>query len=148
MLTIPQGVNGIFHTASPIDLSLTDYSHFITPAILGNEAILESGRKAGPQLSSVVITSSAAAVFDGKKPAPYVFTEADFARSSLEKAEADRKEGVKTNPGMLYGASKVAAERAVWKWRDEHKVSSPFPSSPYQEYAILPNEERYRLTYL
>ncbi|KAH6695933.1 hypothetical protein BKA61DRAFT_623585 [Leptodontidium sp. MPI-SDFR-AT-0119] len=116
-----KGVNGIFHTASPIDLSLTDYSQFITPAIIGNEVILESARKAGPQLSSVVITSSAAAVFDGKKPAPYVFTEADFARSSLEKAEADRKEGVKTNPGILYGASKVAAERAVWKWRDEHK---------------------------
>jgi len=84
-------------------------------------------------LSSVVITSSAAAVFDSKKPAPYIFTEADFAKSSLEQAEADKKAGTKTNPGMLYSASKVAAERAVWKWREEHKVNSLFSPSllPY-----------------
>ncbi|PVH81119.1 NAD(P)-binding protein [Cadophora sp. DSE1049] len=116
-----KGVEGVFHTASPINFSLTDYSHFITPAIRGNQVILDSALKAGSQLSSVVITSSAAAVFDASKPAGYVFTETDFATSALERAEKDKVEGVKTPPGVLYSASKAAAEKAVWTWRDEHK---------------------------
>ncbi|KAL2060962.1 hypothetical protein VTL71DRAFT_9014 [Oculimacula yallundae] len=114
-------VHGIFHTASPINFSLTDYEHFITPAIRGSEVILESALKAGAQLSAVVITSSAAAVVDSNKPAPYTFTEADFASFAFEKAEADKKEGVVTPPGILYGASKTAADRAVWRWRKEKK---------------------------
>lgn len=85
--------------------------------------ILDSALKAGPQLSSVVITSSAAAVFDASKPAGTVFTESDFATSALERAEKDKTEGVKTPPGVLYGASKAAAEKEVWRWRDENKVS-------------------------
>ncbi|KAK0102023.1 hypothetical protein ONS95_001172 [Cadophora gregata] len=114
-------VDAIMHTASPINFSLTDYSHFIIPAIRGNQVILDSALKAGPQLSSVVITSSAAAVVDASKPAGSVFTEADFATSALEKAEKDKAKGVKTPAGVLYSASKIAAEREVWRWRDEHK---------------------------
>ncbi|KAH7312962.1 hypothetical protein BKA65DRAFT_600504 [Rhexocercosporidium sp. MPI-PUGE-AT-0058] len=114
-------IDGIFHTASPINFSLTDFSHFITPAIRGSEVLLNSALKAGPQLSSVVVTSSAAAIYDANKPRPYTFDETDFASYALEKAEEDKRNGVLTPPGVLYSASKTAAERAVWRWRDEHK---------------------------
>ncbi|KAH9221212.1 hypothetical protein DL95DRAFT_382081 [Leptodontidium sp. 2 PMI_412] len=114
-------VDGIFHTASPINFSLTDFSHFITPAIRGSEVILDSALKAGPQLSSVVITSSAAAIYDANKSSPYTFTESDFASFALDRAEADKEQGLVTPPGILYSASKTAADRAVWRWRDEHK---------------------------
>jgi nucleoside-diphosphate-sugar epimerase len=43
---------------------------------------------------------------------------------ALEKALKDKEAGEKTPSGMLYGASKTASDRAVWKFRDEHKVSS------------------------
>ena len=101
----------------------TQGSHFITPAKRGNQVILDSALKTGPQLSSVVITSSAAAVFDASKPVGTVFTESDFATSALERAEKDKAEGLKTPPGVLYSASKAAAEKEVWRWRDEHKVN-------------------------
>lgn len=57
------------------------------------------------------------------KEGPYTFTEKDFASFALEKVLKDKEEG-KTSPGgVLYAASKTAADRAVWKFRDEHKVS-------------------------
>ncbi|KAH7384961.1 hypothetical protein BKA64DRAFT_154165 [Cadophora sp. MPI-SDFR-AT-0126] len=137
------GVDGIFHTASPINFSLTDYSHFITPAIRGNQVILDSALKAGSQLSSVVITSSAAAVVDASKPGGYVFTESDFATTALEKADKDKAEGVKTPPGVLYSASKAAAEKEVWRWRDEHKpkfsISTINPSVVIGPPVLLPS---------
>ena len=77
--------------------------------------------KAGPQLTSVVVTSSVAAVTNPKEGS-YTFTEADFASASLDRATEEREEGVQTPVGILYSASKTAAERAVWKFRDGHRV--------------------------
>jgi hypothetical protein len=61
---------------------------------------------------------------DPKEPGvEYTFTEKDFASVLLEKAEKERNlEGVITPGGVLYGASKTAAEREVWRFRDEVKV--------------------------
>jgi nucleoside-diphosphate-sugar epimerase len=116
-------MDGIFHTASPVDFSIDTYERTVIPAVRGTETILESAVKAGPQLSAVIITSSATACTNPKEDPEYTFTEKDFASWALETAEKDLKEGRKT-PGMvLYSASKTAADRAVWKWRDEHKVS-------------------------
>jgi len=116
------GVDGIFHTASPVDFSLESYDQMVVPAVKGSETLLHSALKAGPQLSSVVVTSSVIAVVNIPPPRPdYVFTESDFATVALETANKDKDEGRKTPSGVLYGASKIAAERAVWKFRDEHK---------------------------
>jgi nucleoside-diphosphate-sugar epimerase len=117
-----KGVDGIFHTASPVNFSLTTYEEVIVPAVAGNETLLSAALKAGPQLTSVVVTSSVVAIMNPKESA-YVFTEKDFSTFSLEKATKDREEGISTPPNILYGASKTAAERYLWKFRDTHKPS-------------------------
>ena len=94
----------------------------VLPAIHGTTTLLASAlKKAGSQLEAVVITSSVVAVTNPKEGA-YTFTEKDFASFALEKVLRDREEGVTTPGGVLYAASKTAAERAVWKFRDEFKV--------------------------
>lgn len=90
----------------------------------GAETILESALKAGAQLEAVVVTSSTIAVTDPSKPVGYVFTEADVAFSALIAANKNRDEDILSPPGLLYAASKTASERAVWAFRDAHKVTS------------------------
>jgi nucleoside-diphosphate-sugar epimerase len=85
--------------------------------------MFESALKAGPQLSSVVVTSSVAAVTNPTDVAGYEFTEADFSTYALERANEDRAQGLQTAWGLLYTASKAAAERAVWKFKKEKHVS-------------------------
>jgi nucleoside-diphosphate-sugar epimerase len=92
----------------------------IVPAEKGAETILNSALKAGPQLTSVVLTSSTAAIVNPDKEPNYTFTEADWASAALEKAIKDRDEGVQTPAGVLYSASKTASDRAVWRFRDAH----------------------------
>jgi len=118
-----KGVDGIFHTASPIDFTLNTYELMVEPAVKGAETVLMSAIKAGPQLTSVVVTSSVIACVDPSSDPEHAYTEADFASVSLEKAIKDRDEGKQTPGGILYGASKTASERAVWKFRDEYKPS-------------------------
>lgn len=96
----------------------------VGPAVRGAETVLASALKAGPQLTSVVVTSSTIAVVNPAE-GEYVFTEKDYATFALEKALKDKEAGEKTPAGILYGASKTASDRAVWKFRDEHKVSIP-----------------------
>lgn len=98
----------------------------MVPAVNGALSILNSAYKhAGPQLESFVITSSFAAVSDPSKR-PYTFTAADWNTW----AEAEHKKlGSDTPPTVLYPASKAAAERAIWDFRDEHKVCTCSPHS-------------------
>ena len=93
------------------------------PAVRGAVGMLESAFKhAGPQLESVVITSSVAAIYDPSKR-PYTFTEADWNTW----AEAKAKElGGEAPSSTLYPASKVAAEKAFWKFRDDNQVFESF----------------------
>jgi nucleoside-diphosphate-sugar epimerase len=98
----------------------------VVPAVQLTEVILEAALQAGSQLSSVVVTSSASAVSNPVNPPPgYIFTEADFAYQSLDRANRERGGKEKTPPAILYGASKTAAERAVWKFKQERNVSHP-----------------------
>ncbi|EMR80895.1 hypothetical protein ACHAP3_006486 [Botrytis cinerea] len=117
-----QGVDGIFHTASPIDMKLDTYAQVVTPAVEGTKTALFSALKAGPQLKAVVITSSIIAVFNPRTD-DYTFTESDFASVFLAQAQEDLKESRPTRAGVLYGASKTAAEEAVWKFRTERSPS-------------------------
>jgi nucleoside-diphosphate-sugar epimerase len=116
-------VDGIFHTASPLDFSLKTYEQLVIPAVRGSETLLASALKAGSQLTSVVVTSSVVAIVNPKDEPEYIFSEADSASASLEKANADKEAGIETPVGILYGASKTAADRAVWKFRTEKKPS-------------------------
>lgn len=117
------GVHTIVHTASPISWSLKTYDEFVTIAIQGTETIFEASLKAGPQLEGVVVTSSLAAVMNLPAEPYSVFTEKNFSTLAFDKATADKAAGVSTHPGVLYTASKIAAERAVWEFKKKHNVS-------------------------
>ncbi|KAG9231618.1 hypothetical protein BJ875DRAFT_468946 [Amylocarpus encephaloides] len=119
-----KGVDGIFHTASPINFNLTTYEETVDIAVAGNTSLLDSALKAGPQLKSVVTTSSTVSVMDPKEEgSEYVFTEKDFASLALEESTKDRDAGRSTPSNRLYAASKTAADRTMWKFRDEKKPS-------------------------
>ncbi|RMZ92608.1 hypothetical protein DV736_g157, partial [Chaetothyriales sp. CBS 134916] len=115
-----RGVHSIIHTASPVDFSLTSYAAFRGPAVGGLRSILASVQQhAGPQLRSFVLTSSIAAVVDRwKNPVDYAYTERDWNTSGEAVAVAsDTKDGGPFAALVAYGASKAAAERALWEWR-------------------------------
>lgn len=115
------GVHAIIHTASPIDFSLTTLDAFMQPAVNGITSILNSTLSAGTQLKSFVLTSSVASIVDVSKPDDYAFTEDDWNVNG--EAEARRE----FRAGPAYGASKAAAERAMWRWKEMH--SPPFSLS-------------------
>ncbi|TVY42132.1 AP-2 complex subunit sigma [Lachnellula occidentalis] len=118
-----KGVDGIFHTASPIDFSITTYDDSVTIAKRGNEVLLAAALKAGPQLTSVIVTSSVVAIIDPKEEPEYSYTEADWALGALAQAEKDKEAGVSTPSQRLYAASKTAADQTMWRFRDSHKPS-------------------------
>lgn len=115
-LTSP-GVTAICHMASPVSFSFTDPDYVINTAVGGTVSILKSALKAGEQLKSVIYISSIAAIV-GPQEAPYTFTEKDW--NSFSEGEVARLGGGAGGP-QIYLASKTAAERAFWKFRDEHK---------------------------
>ncbi|KEF61934.1 uncharacterized protein A1O9_03506 [Exophiala aquamarina CBS 119918] len=114
-----RAVHAIVHTASPVDFTLKTVDEFFGPSIGGNLSILESAKyHAGPQLEAFVVTSSVAAIVDRWKQAPdHDYTEADWNTSG----EAVARENF-TAP-VAYGASKSAAERALWDWVSTNKPS-------------------------
>ena len=138
-VVVHSGVHAIMHTASPVDFNLTTVDDFMHPAVNGNISILNSTLSAGPQLTSFVLTSSIASIVDVSKPDDYAFTEEDW---NVNGEAVARKE---FRAGPAYGASKAAAERAMWRWKEMHGpsfsvsainpavVTGPpvsFPSSP------------------
>lgn len=114
-----RAVHAIIHTASPVDFTLKTVDEFFGPAIGGNLSILESAKyRAGPQLEAFVVTSSVAAIVDRWKQEPdHDYTEADWNTSG----EAIARENF--SAPVAYGASKSAAERAVWDWVSTNKPS-------------------------
>ncbi|RDI80118.1 hypothetical protein Vi05172_g9813 [Venturia inaequalis] len=112
-----KGVTAICHMASPVSFSFTDPDYVINTAVGGTVSILKSALKAGEQLKSVIYISSIAAIV-GPQDAPYTFTEKDW--NSFSEGEVARLGGDAGGP-QIYLASKTAAERAFWKFREEHK---------------------------
>jgi len=133
------GVHGIFHTASPITFSLDSYDETVTPALRGSETLLKSALKAGPNLTSVVVTSSVVAIINPTEDLGHVYTEAEFAFFALEQAIKDKSNGVKSTGGTLYAASKITADRAVWKFREDHKPAFSISSIVGFAHLTTPN---------
>lgn len=111
------GVHAILHTASPVDFTLKTVDEFMHPAVNGNISILNSALSAGPQLEAFVLTSSIASIVDISKPDDYAFTEDDW---NVNGEAIARKE---FRAGPAYGASKAAAEREMWRWKEMHSPS-------------------------
>lgn len=104
--------------ASPVSLSFTDPDPVISTAKLGTTTILTSALTS-PTVSQVIIISSVASVIDtARGPVDgKAFGPADWNDNSP--AEVARL-GNQT-PGVdIYCASKVAAEKAFWAFRDEY----------------------------
>jgi nucleoside-diphosphate-sugar epimerase len=126
------GAHGIFHIASPVSLSLQSYDDAITPAVNGTTSLLASAlHHSGTRLKSVVITSSISALYSGRPAPGSIITEEGKSAIDLSTLRDD----IATNripKAALYSISKVAADAAVWNWRDAHNppfsVSSIYPS--------------------
>jgi nucleoside-diphosphate-sugar epimerase len=119
-----KGVSYILHTASPVIFTLTTVDDFFIPAVEGNLCILNSAlRHAGPQLKSFVLTSSIAAIGDKWKNLPdHHYTEEDWNTSG----EAIARDPATFTAGIAYGASKAAAERAMWDFKAKHNPPFAF----------------------
>ncbi|KAH6721156.1 putative NAD dependent epimerase/dehydratase [Leptodontidium sp. MPI-SDFR-AT-0119] len=110
-------VNAVAHMASPVSQFFTDPDPIIRTAVEGTLSILHSALAyGGSQLRSVVLMSSVGTVME-PKTGPYTFTEADW--NSVSESEVARL-GKDTPGGHIYRASKIAAEKAFWKFRDEN----------------------------
>jgi NADPH-dependent methylglyoxal reductase len=128
-------VHAIIHAASPISFSLTTLDDFMIPAIGGATGILNSALKsAGPQLESVVVTSSIAAVTNMARPKDHSFTETDWNDYVMEAVKMPDPPAV-----LFYSASKNAAEKAVWEWRDRNQVWVPITANGFQPPSPKPN---------
>ncbi|KDN62139.1 putative NAD dependent epimerase/dehydratase [Colletotrichum sublineola] len=130
------GVTGIIHAASPFILNpKNNETDLLRPAINGSVAILEAARQYGPDVKRIVNVSSFASIIDmaqGYRPG-YTYTEKDWNPMSYEEAS-------KTDNGAAaYCASKVLAEKAMWRWMDGNQavaftlanVCPPWVFGPY-----------------
>jgi nucleoside-diphosphate-sugar epimerase len=109
--------------ASPVSLSFTDPDPVIHTAKVGTLTILQSAlENSGPQLKAFVLTSSIAAIRNPHEP-PHVYNEEQWNTTSLEMVAQMGRD----TPGIaIYAASKTAAERVFWEFRDQHKPSFTF----------------------
>ncbi|KAI9831862.1 MAG: hypothetical protein M1826_002894 [Phylliscum demangeonii] len=114
----------IYHVASPVNFNLVKVEEVLDVAVAATKGVLQTAHDcAGAQLEAVVVTSSGAAIMNAPQqtpPVPYVFTEADWNNTSESFV---KQAGSPADGALLYFASKAAAEKAVWKWREEHKPS-------------------------
>jgi len=116
-------VDAIEHTASPFHLKADDPEELLGPAVTGTVGILESALKYAPLVKRVVITSSTAAVIDPNAKLPNTFSEKDWNIGSGERIKEKGREATQLDK---YRASKALAEKAAWKWIDEHKGQITF----------------------
>jgi nucleoside-diphosphate-sugar epimerase len=105
------------HVASPFTREASDFENdFLIPAIKGTTTILEAA-SLSPSVQRVIVTSSFAAMLDmsrGLRPG-YTYSEADFNPETYEGAKACE------SAGWAYCASKGLAEKAAWKYLEDHK---------------------------
>jgi nucleoside-diphosphate-sugar epimerase len=114
-----KGVQAIAHLAAPVSFSFTDPVPVMHGAINGTRTLLESAHAHGKDLQTVVLCSSIVAVRTRGQEG-HVFTEADWNETS-EKNVAEL--GADASSIDIYAASKTAAEKEFWKFRDEKHPS-------------------------
>ncbi|KAK6348016.1 hypothetical protein TWF718_005837 [Orbilia javanica] len=110
-------VQVIAHLASPVSLSFKDPEPVIRTAVEGSISVLKSAKAHGNNLKTFVNMSSIVSVWDPSVQNK-VFNEDDWNNFAYPTTQ---KLGTETPGFVIYMASKVEAERAVWKFRDEEK---------------------------
>ncbi|KAK0624213.1 hypothetical protein B0T14DRAFT_478330 [Immersiella caudata] len=111
-----KGVDYVAHLAAPVSLFFTDPAPVLKGAIDGTLRALEAAITE-PRIKSFIFMSSIVATL-GNYPHDYVYTESDWNEFAIPLVE---QLGAKAPSGAIYAASKTAAERTVWKFRDEKK---------------------------
>ncbi|KAM2065546.1 hypothetical protein ACFX16_028800 [Malus domestica] len=111
--TVVDGCQGVFHTASPVQFSVTDpQAELVEPAVKGTLNVLKSCAKF-PTVKRVVLTSSMASVLVNGKPltSDVVLDETWYSDPLVcEKNE------------RWYALSKTLAEEAAWKYAKENGI--------------------------
>ncbi|XP_060670632.1 phenylacetaldehyde reductase-like isoform X2 [Ziziphus jujuba] len=107
------GCEGVFHTASPILLSVNDpQAELIDPAVKGTLNVLKSCLKVA-SIKRVVVTSSFASVAANGKPlTPDVVVDETWF-SDVAYCEQQK---------LWYIVSKTLAEEAAWKFANENRI--------------------------
>ncbi|KAK4237889.1 hypothetical protein C8A03DRAFT_44303 [Achaetomium macrosporum] len=134
-----EGTQAIAHLASPVSMAVEDPSEMMWAAVQGTTSLLasalaESRRESGKGvLKSVVFMSSISAIVDPISPPSHVFTEDDWNQYALAATRGQLRHGhTALKLGYLYyQASKVAAERAFWRFGRENKA-------PFSMVALCP----------
>ncbi|KAJ4854165.1 3-beta hydroxysteroid dehydrogenase/isomerase family domain-containing protein [Trichoderma breve] len=113
-----QGVDGVIHVASPMQLGTTDFeTQLFRPAVDGTVNLLETIQNSDANISRVVITSSISSILDplqGQRPG-YVYTEKDFSPVTKEAAIESG------NAILAYLTSKSVSENAAFDYVEKHK---------------------------
>lgn len=111
-----KGVEGIIHTASPLDYSVEDVENdLIKPAIQGVKIVFEAALTE-PGIKRIVLTSSFASVMNvdrGSGPG-FTYTGQDWNPLTYE-------ESIKADPIIAYRGSKKFAELEAWDFIKHNK---------------------------
>jgi nucleoside-diphosphate-sugar epimerase len=112
------GIEHVVHLAAPIGFDQTHSpSSIVRAAVNGATEVLNAALNE-PSIKSVLLMSSVTTVWSDNGGPTQTWTEADWNQAPLD---VFNKLGNDTPFGTLYPASKVAAERAFWHFRDEKK---------------------------
>ncbi|KAJ5194144.1 NAD-dependent epimerase/dehydratase [Penicillium cf. griseofulvum] len=102
----------VIHTASPFHYNVQDpVKDFLDPAIKGTTGILKAIKEYAPTVKRVVITSSFAAIVNGKQH-PKVYSEKEWNPLTWEEA---------MDHSQVYRGSKTFAEKAAWAFVEKEK---------------------------
>ncbi|KIO29381.1 hypothetical protein M407DRAFT_70506 [Tulasnella calospora MUT 4182] len=114
-----KGVTGVVHVSAPgPQKSVTDLPlDALRPAVDGTINLLNSIERYGTKVRRFVLTSSALTCFEPKE-GEYTYTEADWFDTALKIVKG---QGTKANPVIIYGASKILQERAVFDFVEKKK---------------------------
>ncbi|KAK3114644.1 hypothetical protein LTR53_006856 [Teratosphaeriaceae sp. CCFEE 6253] len=107
-----KGASGIVHVASVVNYSPI-WDEIVTPTVQGATNLLSAAHKE-PGVKSLVYTSSSLATW---LPAPD--TEIVITQDSWNDAAVQLARGPESSANAAYAASKVEAERAVWRFVEE-----------------------------
>ncbi|KAI0431858.1 hypothetical protein F5Y09DRAFT_330061 [Xylaria sp. FL1042] len=114
------GCCAIFHLASPVaEIWTLPPSEVVRIAVESTASVLSAAVKAGRTMNSVVLVSSAAALFDLPME-NRLYTEMDW---NVESKQIVKRDGEQAGGFHAYLASKTAAEKFFWNFRNDHRPS-------------------------
>jgi nucleoside-diphosphate-sugar epimerase len=108
-----RGVSAIIHIASPTHWS-SDPEEVVKPAVNSVKSLMASAMKE-PTVQRFVYTSSSIAAAMPKPNQEFTINKHSW------NTEVDAYATEKADPSLVYGASKLHAERAVWDFAREHR---------------------------